>query len=110
MPRIGIVVVAYNAASTLASVLDRIPADFRHRVEGVFIGDNHSDDSTYHVGVDYQQGGDLPITVVRHPRNLGYGGNQKAGYRWAIEQGFDIVVLLHADGQYAPEFLPEIVE
>jgi glycosyltransferase involved in cell wall biosynthesis len=110
MPRIGIVVVAYNAASTLASVLDRIPVEFRHRVEGVFIGDNHSEDSTYLVGIGYQQAvGDLPITVVRHPRNLGYGGNQKAGYRWAIEQGFDIVVLLHADGQYAPEFLPEIV-
>jgi SAM-dependent methyltransferase len=48
--------------------------------------------------------------VVRHTANLGYGGNQQAGYRWAIEQGFDIVVLLHADGQYAPEFLPEIVK
>ena len=47
---------------------------------------------------------------MRHPRNLGYGGNQKAGYRWAIEQGMDIVVLLHADGQYAPEFLPEIIK
>src|SRR5262249_45830325 len=59
----------------------------------------------------YQQAvGDLPITVVRHPENLGYGGNQQAGYRWAIDQGFDIVVLLHADRQYAPEFLPEIVK
>lgn len=110
MARIGIVVVAYNAAATLARTLDRIPKDFRGRVEGVYIGDNHSDDSTYLVGVGYQQAvGDLPITVVRHPRNLGYGGNQKAGYRWALEQGYDIVVLLHGDGQYAPEFLPEIV-
>jgi glycosyltransferase involved in cell wall biosynthesis len=110
MPRIGVVVVAYNAASTLASVLDRIPAEFRSRIEGIYIGDNNSEDSTYLVGIGYQQAvGDLPITVVRHERNLGYGGNQQAGYRWAIDQGFDIVVLLHADGQYAPEFLPEIV-
>jgi glycosyltransferase involved in cell wall biosynthesis len=110
MQRIAVVVVAYNAASTLAQVLDRIPPDFRARIDHVYIGDNHSEDSTYLVGVGYQQAvGDLPITVVRHPRNLGYGGNQKAGYRWAIEQGFDIVVLLHGDGQYAPEFLPEIV-
>ncbi len=58
----------------------------------------------------YQQTGDLPITVVRHSENLGYGGNQQAGYRWAIDNGFDIVVLLHGDGQYAPEFLPEIVK
>jgi glycosyltransferase involved in cell wall biosynthesis len=111
MPKIGIVVVAYNAASTLARVLDRIPPDFRAQIDGVYIGDNNSEDSTYLVGVGYQQAvGDLPITVVRHPENLGYGGNQQAGYRWAIDQGFDIVVLLHADGQYAPEFLPEIVK
>ena len=111
MSKIGIVVVAYNAASTLAKVLDRIPPDFRSQIDGVYIGDNNSDDSTYLVGVGYQQAvGDLPITVVRHPRNLGYGGNQQAGYRWAIDQGYDIVVLLHADGQYAPEFLPEIIK
>lgn len=111
MPRIGVVIVAYNAASTLANVLDRIPPDFRSRIEGIYIGDNNSEDSTYLVGLGYQQAvGDLPITVQRHPRNLGYGGNQQAGYRWAIEQGYDIVVLLHADGQYAPEFLPSIVK
>ena len=48
---------------------------------------------------------DLPLTVIRHEQNLGYGGNQKAGYRLAIEHDLDIVVLLHGDGQYAPELL-----
>ena len=52
----------------------------------------------------------LPLTIVRQPRNLGYGGNQKFGYRWAIEHGLDIVVLLHGDGQYAPELLADVVE
>ena len=47
---------------------------------------------------------------MRQPRNLGYGGNQKFGYRWAIEQGLDVVVLLHGDGQYAPELLADMVE
>lgn len=108
--RIGILIVAYNAASTLASVLDRIPADFRPRISDVLICDNNSEDSTYLVGLGYQAvDPDMPITVIRNPRNVGYGGNQKVGYRWAIEHGLDIVVLLHADGQYAPEFLPEIV-
>jgi glycosyltransferase involved in cell wall biosynthesis len=110
VPRIGIVVVAYNAASTLADVLNRIPSDFRGRIDAVYIGDDDSPDSTYLVGLGYQQAvGDLPLTVVRHQQNLGYGGNQKAGYRWAVEQGLDIVVLLHGDGQYAPELLPQIV-
>lgn len=112
MKRIGIVVVAYNAASTLASVLDRIPDEFIDRIGGILVCDNHSDDPTYLVGVGYQQTSTrgLPITVMRQERNLGYGGNQKTGYRWAIEQGFDVAVLLHADGQYAPELLPEIIE
>ena len=72
--------------------------------------DDHSDDSTYLVGLGYRQvASDLPLEVIRHPQNLGYGGNQKAGYRRAVELGLDIVVLLHGDGQYAPELLPEIV-
>jgi SAM-dependent methyltransferase len=109
-PRIGIVVVAYNAAATLAQVLDRIPADFRSRIEEVLVCDDASQDSTYLVGLGYKQVvTDLPLTIVRHPHNLGYGGNQKVAYRLAIERGLDIVVLLHGDGQYAPECLPEIV-
>jgi SAM-dependent methyltransferase len=107
--RIGVLVVAYNAASTLARVLDRIPKEIRPEIEEVIVSDDHSDDSTYLVGLGYQQISDLPITLIRQPANLGYGGNQKAGYDLAIEHGLDIVVMLHGDGQYAPESLPEIV-
>lgn len=110
MKRIGILIVAYNAASTLAHVLDRIPADFRQRVDHVLVGDDASQDSTYLVGVGYQQlVKDLPLTIIRHESNLGYGGNQKASYHWAIDHDLDIVVLLHGDGQYAPEMLPDMV-
>jgi 2-polyprenyl-3-methyl-5-hydroxy-6-metoxy-1,4-benzoquinol methylase len=109
-PRIGIVVVAYNAATTLASVLDRIPEDFRPRLSAILVSDDHSHDATELVALEYQerqQG--LPLTVVRQPRNLGYGGNQKFGYRWAIEHDLDAVVLLHGDGQYAPERIADVV-
>ena len=110
-PRIGILIVAYNAASTLVRVLDRIPQDFRERVTEVLVSDDYSSDDTYLIGLGYQQDRtELPITVIRQPHNLGYGGNQKAGYRWAIEQDLDIVVLLHGDGQYAPESLPDLVD
>lgn len=109
MKRIGIIVVAYNAASTLASVLDRIPRDFVPRLDRIIVNDDYSEDATYLVGLGYRQMSDLPLEVIRHPCNLGYGGNQKAGYHWAMEHGLDIVVLLHGDGQYAPELLPEIV-
>ncbi len=109
--RIGIIVVAYNAASTLAKVLDRIPHEFIPRITQILICDDASDDETYLVGLGYKQvdGRRLPLEVLRNPSNVGYGGNQKMGYGWAIEHDLDIVVLLHADGQYAPELLPDIV-
>jgi 2-polyprenyl-3-methyl-5-hydroxy-6-metoxy-1,4-benzoquinol methylase len=109
-PRIGILVVAYNAESTLASVLDRVPKDFRSRVEVVYVNDDASGDSTHLVALGYQQtSNDLRLKIVRHAENLGYGGNQKTGYRMAIDEGLDIIVMLHGDGQYAPECLPEIL-
>jgi glycosyltransferase involved in cell wall biosynthesis len=107
--RIGVLVVAYNAASTLAKVLDRIPDEIRSDIAEVIVSDDHSEDSTYLVGLGYQQISDLPITLLQQPVNLGYGGNQKVGYELAIEHGLDIVVMLHGDGQYAPESLPDIL-
>jgi glycosyltransferase involved in cell wall biosynthesis len=75
----------------------------------VVVCDDASGDCTYAVGKEYQADGDLPLTVIRRPRNLGYGGNQKAAYKWAIEHGLDIVVLLHGDGQYAPEVIEDLI-
>jgi 2-polyprenyl-3-methyl-5-hydroxy-6-metoxy-1,4-benzoquinol methylase len=109
-PRIGVLVVAYNAASTLQATLDRIPLDFREKIEEILIFDDASPDSTVDAGLAWRATNEsTPTTVVRHNSNLGYGGNQKAGYKAAIERGLDIIVLLHGDGQYAPEALPDIV-
>lgn len=107
--------VAYNASTTLRSVLARIDPAFRARISAVLVSDDHSADDTYHVGLEVQREEEereelgLRVVVVRQPRNLGYGGNQKFGYRWAVEEGLDAVVLLHGDGQYAPELLADIV-
>jgi glycosyltransferase involved in cell wall biosynthesis len=108
-PRVGVLVVAYNAAGTLAETLARLPESFTRIVDHVLVCDDASTDDTYAVGVQVQKSSVLPITVVRRERNLGYGGNQKAGYEWAIDHGLEIVVLLHADGQYAPEEIERLV-
>ena len=107
--KIAILVVAYNAASTLEEVLDRVPPSMYDQIAEVIVSDDHSQDDTYAIGLEYQQRSKLPITMIRQPHNLGYGGNQKAGYELAIEHGHDYVVLLHGDGQYAPELLPDMV-
>ena len=93
----------------MAAVLDRLPPSFRSSVAHVLVSDDASLDATHEVGLAYQARGDLPLTMMRQRRNLGYGGNQKSGYRWAIKHGLDIVVLLHGDGQYAPEVIEDLV-
>lgn len=108
-PRIGVLVVAYNASSTLVSTLERLPDSFRLSVDHILVSDDCSQDDTYEVGLRFANGSTLPMTVIRHEQNLGYGGNQKAGYEWAMSHGLDIVVLLHGDGQYAPECIEDLV-
>lgn len=108
--RIGIAVVAYNAESTLLKTLERIPVDFRARIDEIIICDDASHDETFEHGRLWANRSDTPRTlVVRHTKNLGYGGNQKAAYTLAIEHDLDVVVLLHGDGQYAPECLPDMI-
>lgn len=111
--RIMILVVAYDAESTLAQVLDRIPPEVLKKVEQIVVFDDASRDSTYKVGQAYREG-DHPasekLRVFRNPVNLMYGGNQQRGYLYALEHGFDIVVLLHGDGQYAPEVMDRLLQ
>src|ERR1041385_4981105 len=109
-PRIGILVVAYNAESTLRHVLARIPASIKSKIEEVFVFDDASQDNTHQVGIEAQKDWDgKKLTILRNPVNLMYGGNQKRGYQYAIERGLDIVVLLHGDGQYAPEVMQRLL-
>jgi glycosyltransferase involved in cell wall biosynthesis len=109
--RVLIFVVAYNAERTIESVLDRIPAELRTSQVEVLVIDDSSKDATFRTGLkreDHES--DFKITVLRNPENQGYGGNQKLGYRYAIDHGFDVVALIHGDGQYAPEKLPALLE
>jgi glycosyltransferase involved in cell wall biosynthesis len=104
--RIGIFIVAYNAVSTLSKVLRRITPEVWANVEQVVVFDDASKDETYELALGIQTVAHLPkLKVLKHPKNLGYGGNQKAGYSYFLEQDFDVVVLLHGDAQYAPELL-----
>ncbi len=111
--RVLVFIVAYNAETTLADVLKRIPQELRALELDVLVIDDSSQDKTFEIGVRHdrtQNQFDFPLTVMRNPENQGYGGNQKLGYRYAIEQGYDFVVLLHGDGQYAPEAMPKLLD
>ena len=103
-------IVAFNAERTITSVVERIPPAARDRIAEILILDDASPDRTFQVAEAYRdEHPELPLTVLRQPRNLGYGGNQKSGYRYAMDHGWDVVVMLHGDGQYAPEMVDAMV-
>jgi len=112
-PRLLVLIVAYNAEKTISSVLSRVPATLLHdyALEALVIDDSSSD-STFERAETVRRAQTLPfpLHVLFNPENQGYGGNQKIGFHFAIEQGFDFVALVHGDGQYAPECLPELLE
>jgi glycosyltransferase involved in cell wall biosynthesis len=99
--RVVIVMPAYNAAKTLEDTLRRIPEGFFHEIVVV---DDHSRDETTELARR------LNLKAIRHPHNVGYGGNQKTCYMEALRDGADIVVMLHPDGQYDPTIIPEMVK
>lgn len=107
--RIGILVVAYNAVTTIGKVLKRIPPEVWEDIEEIVVFDDASHDHTYELTMGLKILSELDkLTVIKNENNQGYGGNQKLGYRYFIDKGFDVVVLLHGDGQYAPEMLAQI--
>ena len=107
--RILIFVLTYQAEKHIAGVFETIPDSFFNcqEVHFLVIDDASEDASAEIVSQWLDEHEVLNATVLRNPVNQGYGGNQKLGYRLAVDAGFDFVVMLHGDGQYAPESLPE---
>ena len=111
-PRLLVFVVAYEAEATIEAVLRRIPAALAAMAEVEILAiDDASTDRTFALADAMKRAGELPfpLHVRANPLNRGYGGNQKGGFRFAIDGGFDVVALIHGDGQYAPEMLPTLV-
>jgi len=108
--KILVFIPAYNAASTLPLVIDRIPESIKKKVKIIVI-DNASPDNTYLTAIGYKEDRGLSnLEIIRNEQNRGYGGSQKRAYQYSIDNGFDIVVMLHGDAQYAPEYMQTLLE
>lgn len=100
--KIVVVLPAYNAALTLERTYREIPL---HIVDEVVLVDDAGNDNTVEVGRQ------LGIRhIIRHEKNLGYGGNQKTCYNKALELGGDIVIMVHPDYQYTPKLVPAMAD
>lgn len=96
-PKIIAVMPAYNAAATLEKTINDIPEG---GVDEIILVDDCSTDNTVELAES------LGLTVIRHEKNTGYGGNQKTCYTRALELGADIVVMIHPDYQYDSRVIP----
>jgi len=91
---------AYNAERTLAATLADVPVG---SIDEVILVDDGSTDRTVQVARE------MGLTVIVHPENRGYGGNQKTCYKTALEHGADVVVMIHPDYQYDSRVIPHAV-
>jgi len=108
--KVALFIVAYNAEKHIEKTLARIPEWCRPLFAEIYIIDDSSKDSTRPTALSAEKKLGLNnFSVMKTPDNQGYGGNQKIGYTYAIQRDYDIVILLHGDGQYPPEFIPNIV-
>ncbi len=97
--RVAVVMPAYNAERTLRATYDEVID--QGIVDDIILVDDQSRDGTVALART------LPGVIVHvHDKNLGYGGNQKSCYRIALEQGADIVIMVHPDYQYTPKLIP----
>jgi glycosyltransferase involved in cell wall biosynthesis len=95
-----IVMPAYNAARTLEETFRAIPSGY---YDEIVVVDDHSRDETAELARR------LSLKAIRHPHNVGYGGNQKTCYMEALRDGAEIVIMLHPDGQYDPSIIPGMI-
>ncbi len=100
-PKVIVVMPARQAAATLQHTFAAIPRDV---VDEVILVDDHSTDDTVRLARE------LPLHLVWHPHQTGYGANQKTCYLEALQRDADVVVMLHPDGQYEPELIPSMIE
>lgn len=109
--RLLIFIVAQNAERQIESVLNRIPVNiFEIYDYEILIIDDYSEDKTFEKAHDFQNlHKNINVKILFNPSSQGYGGNQKLGYEYAIQNGFEAIVVLHGDGQYSPEMLDEII-
>lgn len=109
--KVALFIVAYNAESHIRRTIERIPKEIRNNFAQIYLIDDFSKDKTFEAAEEaFKEFGVRNYKVMRTPFNQGYGGNQKIGYKYAIREGYDWVIMLHGDGQYPPEFLPHIIE
>lgn len=108
MKKIVVIMPAYNAEKNIERVFHRIPDEALKKIKEIIVINDGSRDNTKHIVEKLAD--KYPIKLINHEKNLGYGAAQKTGYDQAKKDGAYVVVMLHSDGQYAPEIILEMIK
>jgi len=107
--KIFIIMPAYNAGKTIERVFARIPDPVKKRVRRyVVVNDGCSDDTD--AALDRLEKRYTDLVVLKHEKNLGYGAAEKTLLNYALKEGAEVAILLHSDGQYSPEKIPDLIK
>jgi glycosyltransferase involved in cell wall biosynthesis len=103
-----VLIPAYNAGRTVESVFRRVPPQARERISRyVVVNDGSTDDTD--AALERLRKEWPTLVVLRHPTNRGYGAAEKTLLDYAVAEGAQVAVLVHADGQYSPEKIPDML-
>ncbi len=111
MPELAVIIPAYNSIKTISATLARFAAARAALPQAaLLLVDDGSSDGTAGAAKRAAEKLGLDLRVLPHEKNRGYGAAQKTGFKAALGLGCRAIVLLHSDGQYAPEELPVMVK
>ena len=107
--KIFIIMPAYNAGATIEKVFSRIPEEVKQRIHSYVVVNDGSTDNTEEaltrLSEQYSN-----LTILRHEINKGYGASEKTLLNYTVKAGADVAILLHSDGQYSPEKIPDLLK
>jgi len=110
--KVLIAVLAYQAVQHIDKVLSRIPPELNQSqniIRDIVIFDDASTDGTSEKASTFAENTGIKLSIQKNTVNLGYGGNQKNIYQYAMRYNYDVVIILHGDNQYPPEMIDELI-
>lgn len=109
--KLMIFIPAYKTRNTVCNVIDKIPKNVMEKTYEIVVIDNKSPDGTYEALLDYKKKNKISkLKVFQNPKNLGFGGNLKAGFEYAVSNKMDVMVVLHSDGQYPSSHIEQLIK
>ena len=108
--KILIFIPAYNVEKKINSVIKRIPkGTFNNDIKILIVNDCSNDNTSLEIKKIFNEF-KYDFDLIDNEKQLGYGATQKIAFDYAIDNNFELIIMVHGDGQYAPEEIPNFIK